>query len=168
MLAFAACAFPVHVWTIVSVMREIPAWVLRLSAWQLVGVISYALMVALLESVLLLIGLLVLKTLLPTSVFDDGFVSQAGMLVLLISGWAVTAHYNYDVIRLWGMRQLALWGLVCLASVGIGYGLIRRFKRLEGLFRAIIERVSVLSFIYLFADLVAVMVVIIRNVQGSV
>ena len=162
-LAFAACVFPVHVWTIVNMLREVPAWVLRLSAWQLVGVISYALMVALLESLLLLVGVVVLGTIVPKSVSGYGFVAQAGMIVLLTSTWAVVAHYNDEVIRLWGLIQFTLWGGGYLVSIGLGYVLIRRFERLTRVLNSVVERVSVLSFIYVFADLLALIVVIVRN-----
>jgi hypothetical protein len=158
----------VHVWTIISVLREVPAWVLRLSAWQLAGAISYSLMVALLESLLLLVGLVVLGTVLPRSVFGDGFVGQATMAVLLTSGWAVVAHYHAEVMILWGLRQVAIWGMIYLASIGLGYLLVRRFERLEGMLRAVVERLSVLSFVYVFADLLAVGVVVVRNLWGSV
>jgi len=165
-LVFAACVFPVHVWTIINVLREVPAWVLRLSAWQLVGVISYALLVALVESVLLFVGLVVLGTVLPRVVFGDGdgFVAQAVMIVLLTSAWAVVAHYNTDVIRLWGLRKFALWGMIYLASLGAGYALVRTVGKVEQVLRAVVERVSILSYAYVVADLAAVVVVIVRNV----
>jgi hypothetical protein len=166
-LVFAACVFPVHVWTIINVLREVPAWVLRLSAWELFGVVSYALLVALLEGLLLSVGLVALGTLLPRSLLGDGFVAQATMVVLLTSIWAVVAHRNTEVIRLWGLRQFALAGMVYSISIGLGYGLIRCFERLRSVLNSIVERLSVLSFVYVFADLLAVAVVIVRNVWGT-
>ena len=163
-LVFAACVFPVHVWTIINVLREVPAWVLRLSAWQLVGVISYALLVALVESVLLAVALVVLGVILPQPVFGDGYVAQASMAVLVTSAWAVVAHDNTDVIRLWGLRQFALWGIIYLGSIAAGYALVRTVKRLERALHAIVERVSTLSYVYVAADLVAIIVVIVRNI----
>lgn len=123
--------------------------------------ISYALAFALLESVLFLIGLVVLGIVLPW--FKDGFVSYASMVVLLTSAWAIAAHYNDEVIRLWGLKQFALCFLLYLASVVIGYFLIRRLQRLRMLLRAGVERLSALSFIYVFVDLLAVIIVVIRN-----
>lgn len=163
-LVFTACVFPVHVWTIINVLREVPAWVLRLSAWELVGVISYALVVALLESVLFLLGLVLLGVLLPPSVLGDGFVAQDSMVVLLTTLWAIVAHYNDDVIRLWGLRQFALGGIAYLLSLVLGYGLVRRFQALKRAFNSVVERLSLLSWVYLFADLTALVVVFVRNV----
>ena len=163
MLVFAACVFPVHLWTVINMLREVPAWVLRLSSWQLVGVVSYALMVALVESLLLLAGLVIVGIALPRAVLDDSFVAQASMAALLTSVWAVVAHYNDQAIRLWGLRQFALWGMVYLASILLAYGLIRRFEQLKRVLNALVEGLSVLSFLYVFADLLSVTVVIVRN-----
>jgi hypothetical protein len=53
LLAFGAIAFPIHVWAIVNILIVFPAWFIRLSMWELAGVISYPLVTALLESGLL-------------------------------------------------------------------------------------------------------------------
>jgi hypothetical protein len=77
------------------------------------------------------------------------------------------AHYNTEVIRFWGPRQFARAGMVYLISIALGCGLIRRFERLRSVLNSIVERLSVLSFLYVFADLLAVAVVIVRNVWGT-
>ena len=163
---FAACVFPVHVWSIVNVLREVPAWVLRLSSWELVGVIAYTQAFALLESVLISLVLILLSVILPGRFFKDRLVAQSSVLVLVTSGWAIAAHYNDEIIRLWGMRQFLLWSAVYLASIGVVYVLIHRYKRLESLLRALVERVSVLSYLYVFLDFLSVLVVFARNIVG--
>jgi hypothetical protein len=57
--------------------------------------------------------------------------------------------------------------MVYLISIALGCGLIRRFERLRSVLNSIVERLSVLSFVYVFADLLAVAVVIVRNVWGT-
>lgn len=165
MLVFAACVFPVHVWTIVNVLRRVPGLVLRLSTWQLVGVVSYALLVALAESLLLLAAVLTLRVILPRSVFDDRFVAHGGMIVLLSSLWVVWAHgVGFGS---WGLWQFGVWGMGCLTSIAAGYRVVRGLEWLERLLRSTVEHLSTLSLVYLFADLLAVIVVIVRNVSGS-
>ena len=59
-LSFVAIAFPVHVWAIINILDFLPAWLLRLSTWELAGVISYPLVDALLESCILWVVLVAL------------------------------------------------------------------------------------------------------------
>jgi hypothetical protein len=165
-LMFGVCAFPVHVWAIVNLLRELPAWLLRLSIWELIGVISYVLVFALVESVAFLVALLVLAALLPAKLLRDRFVAVGTMLVVITTAWAIAAHYNADAIRLWGLRQFALWGALYLVSVLVGWALVYRFKRLQGIVVAVAERLVVLSAAYVVLDLLGVGIVVLRNVIG--
>ena len=61
--AFAFCALPVHLWTIYNMLRDVPAWILYMDVWDLIGTISYTLAFALLETFILFL-LLVLFSLL--------------------------------------------------------------------------------------------------------
>ena len=49
-VVFAISMFVVHVWQIINMLQLVPAWRLRLDAWDLVGVIAYTQAFALLES----------------------------------------------------------------------------------------------------------------------
>ena len=43
-LAFGAIAFPIHVWAIINILIIFPAWLLRLSLWELAGAVGYPLL----------------------------------------------------------------------------------------------------------------------------
>lgn len=163
LLLFAACVFPVHVWAIIGLLKELPAWILRLSTGEMVGVISYTLAFALFESVLFLLPLLLLILVLPRRWFGDDLVAQGTVLVALTTAWAIAAHYNDDVIRLWGMRQFAFWFVLYLVSLFVVGLAVHRYRRIERAIHTFVERLSLLSLIYVVIDLVAVIVVLIRN-----
>jgi len=167
-LLFASCVFPVHVWSIFNVLREVPAWILRLSSWEFIGIIAYTLAFALLESVIILLTLIFLGTILPARFLRDRFVAQSSMLVLLTSGWAIVAHYNDEVIRLWGIKEFLFWSLPYLTSLALAYVLIHRYERLGKYIRSLAERLTVLSFTFASIDFLGVIVVILRNVSGSI
>lgn len=167
-LTFAVCAFPVHVWAIINLFREIPAWMLRLSLWELTGVIAYTLVFALVESVILLFALLVLSALLPARFLRDRFVSLGTGIVFLTSIWAVVAHYNDEAIRLWGLgRFLIAAALYLLSIVGVSV-LIAHFQRIGVVMVSFAERLAIVSFVYISIDVLAVMVIIARNVGASI
>jgi hypothetical protein len=161
---FASCVFPVHVWSILNLLKEVPAWVLRLSSWELVGVIAYTQAMALLESVMILLILILLAAILPAWFFRDKFVAQGSMWVLLTSGWTVAAHYNYETIRLWHAKEFLFWVTLYLISIGVSYVLIHRYKKLQELVYSFAERLTVLSLIYVSIDFLSVAIVALRNI----
>lgn len=166
-LLFAACVFPVHVWSILNVLREVPAWVLRLSVWELAGVIAYTQVLALVESLTVSLALLVLSVVLPAGLFRNRLVAQGSMLVLVTSCWAIVAHYNDDVIRLWGARDFLLWLVFYVVSITIFYILIYRSAKIERAIRSVVERLAVLSGLYVALDLLCILIVVLRNLQGA-
>lgn len=52
-MVFAACVLPIYIWSILSVLREIPAWIMYMSAWDLIGVIANSQAFALIESLVI-------------------------------------------------------------------------------------------------------------------
>lgn len=165
-LVFAVCVFPIHAWAILNVLREVPAWVLRLTSWELIGVIAYTQAYALVESLVLLIILVVLGMLLPVRLYRNKFIAYSAMIVFITTFWTVLAHYNDGQIRLMGLTQFLPWLGFYILSIGIGYLLVWRYDRVASSIQAIVERIMVLSFIYVFIALLSVFVVIFRNIRG--
>jgi hypothetical protein len=163
-LLFAVSACPVYVWSILSVLREVPAWVLRLNTWDLIGMIAYTQVFALTESIIVFLALLLLGIILPIRLVGDKFVALAGMLVLLSSIWAVLAHYNQEIFGAEQIKQLAFWFAVYLVSIGALFVLVHRYQSLERLIRSLASRLVVLAFVYVSIGLASVVVVFLRNI----
>ncbi|MEZ4646483.1 MAG: hypothetical protein R3E31_27805 [Chloroflexota bacterium] len=161
---FVACAFPIHVWLIINVMREVPAWILRLSIWDLVGVISYSLMFALLETSVIFAGIVLLGFIVPGRFFRHKFVALSTMLVFVTSIWFVILQYNSWIIEFKRPFITLIWGLTYLIAVIIGYWFVNRRPKLEAGINNFVQRLGVLSFIYIFLDVVGLIIVIIRNI----
>ena len=163
MLSFGAIAFPVHVWAIINILVIFPAWLLRLSIWELAGAISYPLVFALLESSILWIGLVALSYVLPRKWLADKFVALSSVLVWLLAAWAALVQFIYERILQWGLEQI-LPGLLLVAfSFGLVYWLVQRHGRLEGLIKRLTQGLAVLTYLYMIFDLLGLVVVIIRN-----
>jgi hypothetical protein len=162
-LSFGAIAFPVHVWAIINILVIFPAWLLRLSIWELAGAIGYPLVAALLESSLLWMGLVGLSHLLPRKWLADKFVAFSSVLVWLLAAWAVLVQYIFDHILQWGPGQLLPALLLVIFSFGLVYWLIRRYGRLEDWIKKLTQGLAVLTYFYIFLDLLGLVVVILRN-----
>jgi len=163
---FAACAFPVHVWAILSILWELPAWILILTPWNMAGVIAYTLAFALLESLTLLSGLLVLAIVLPRRWFRDKFVALSTVAVFVTTGWAILAHYNDAALQTWSIKTFLLWAGVYLVSLGFSYTLVQRFTKLEKLVVSLADRLLILGYLYLSLDILSIAVIALRNVGG--
>ncbi|MBN1875714.1 MAG: hypothetical protein JXA33_15930 [Anaerolineae bacterium] len=137
-----------------------------MSVWELVGVIAYTQVFALIESGIVWLLLIVLGMVLPAELFRDRLVAQGSMWAWVTSGWAVAAHYNGDAIRLWGGRDYLLWLVLYIVSIAVFYVLFRCNSKAEGVFRSVVERLMVLSLVYVGLDLLGLLVIFIRNVQG--
>ena len=162
-LLFAACVFIVHVWSIISVLREVPAWILRLNYWDLIGVIAYTQVYALAESVVVFLILIVIAAILPARLFRDQMVALGTMIVLISSLWFVLAHYNDDAIRLWGGKQFLLILLVFIVSILVPYALIQSYSKIAEIIYKIVERLAILAYFYVFIDLISIFIIVIRN-----
>jgi hypothetical protein len=162
-LSFGAIAFPVHVWAIINVLAIFPAWLLRLSIWELAGVISYPLVDALLESCILWTVLVGLSYILPKKWLANKFVGLSSALMWLLAAWAMLAQFIFDRIIEWGTGQLLPALLLVVLSFRLIYWLVQRYGRVEGWIKKITQALVVLAYIYVVADLLGLVVVIIRN-----
>lgn len=156
LLVFAACLFPIHIWAIVLFLVEVPALIHRASTAELLGVFAYVLVVALVESIVLLCSLVLLCIILPSRFFRDKFVSQGTMYAFITSAWAMSIHPQGIIILEWHLVPLMI-------SLAIATILIHRIKQLDIRINSFVERLSVLSFIYIIIDIVSVFIVAFRN-----
>ena len=158
---FVACAFPVHVWAIIGLLNQIPAWILRVNLWELTGMIGLTLMFTLLESLIVTVGVVVLAALIPGKWFTEKMVVLSAWFIWLTSIVSMIAHLQESLMRsFFGIVIVAAYLALILGS----YWLVRRFPKFEAGMKSFIERLAVLTALYLFLDVVGLVIVIIRNV----
>lgn len=163
---FATGVFFVHLWTFYNVFHEVPAWVIRMSLWEVAGVVSYVLLFALVDSLLLAGGLTAIAVVLPRRWFRDNFVAQGSIAALLISAFAVFFHLRGDALDIWSFKRLLFWGGIAALTVVLVSFAVNRIPKVSGLIRIAAERIAVVSAIYIFFDILSVLVVLARNIYG--
>jgi hypothetical protein len=175
---FLVCAFPLHLWTIILAFRDF-SWVSeRTNSWDAVGVLSYGLIFAFIESVTVFLVAILLGFLISKKWEENRRNVLLGSLVLITSLWAMVSYLFFVLnVSISGNTISFLAGLahplrflyaVSLALVGLTvaiptYFVLRSeqfFKGVQGLF----ERLSLLTMFYLFFDFVGLVIVIVRNV----
>ena len=162
-LSFGAIAFPMHVWAIINILAIFPAWLLRLSIWELAGVVSYTLVDALLESCILWIGLVILSLILPTRWLAGKFLALSSALAWLLAAWAALVQFNYDSVLQWGPEQIFPALILAAFSFGLVCWCVQRYGRVESWIKRLTQRLAVLTYFYVTFDLLGLVIVILRN-----
>ena len=172
------CAFPLHLWALILIFRDV-SWVAeRTNAWDAIGVASYGLVVAFIESLIFFAAITLLGLLVPTKWQEDRRVALLSVLALLITLWAIEGQAYF----IWGsyipeqvLRYIAssehplrlLYAAVLVMVVPtilIPVYLVLKSDRFLNLIQGLIERISLLTVFYLFFDLLGLIVIIIRNI----
>lgn len=160
----AAIILVTHIWSILHVLEEIPAWVMRMDLWELAGAVSYTQVATLVESLLLLAGVVIAALLLPRRFFRDDFVVLGSLFVITLSLWTVVIQQAFKAIQAaWPLPILIGAVPFLLSFVGV-YHLARRSPRVRETTRKVLDRVSILAWFYLAVDFIAILVIAVRNI----
>lgn len=163
LLIFGTVSFPVFAWANLQVLREMPSWILRMSRGEIVGGLAYVETFALVESLLLFVGLVGLMMFLPADLMDGRRVSAAFIATLAFTLATLTVHFSVEVLRQWGWVGV-LGGVTAFLSLTVGLTFFAlRSERMVRLFQAIVERVVLLSFLYTAVGVLGLVVVLVRN-----
>jgi hypothetical protein len=159
--------FLIHAWAIVVILYEAPAWSLQLDAWDLVGAASYPLVVATVESVVVLGLVSALAAALPRTWLRGAFVASATGIVYLAGVWAVVAHLNDQMVRAMSIRELAAWAAFFVVSEVAVVWAIHRSRRLKSVIQEMVDRLVLPAALYIVLSIFAVVVVVARNLGVS-
>jgi hypothetical protein len=174
------CALPLHAWTLVLAFRDL-SWVTdRTNAWDAVGVLSYGLVFALVESTLFFLMAALLGYLMSPRWEMGRRIGVLIIVVLVLSLWAMVGQLFFLLnIRVPAaiLQFLAHTGhplrilyvavpAIVAATFVIPLILVLRTGRGMRVMQGLIERLSLLAMLYLVLDAAALVIVIIRNVLG--
>ena len=156
---FLLTAFPIHIWSYYNVLREFPAWLARLNRGDLIATIGFSQLMPFVESVIVFVPCMLL-TLWLARRFDRQERLAIMFIVLLVSTvWSIVFHWTVDSIRHWRLEFIGLLALY-LATLAVPVLLILRSKSVIASLVEAIERINVLSAIYIAVDAICLLIVI--------
>ena len=175
---FLMCAFPLHVWTLILAFRDISWLTERTNAWDAVGVVSYGLVFAFFESLVLWVVVWLLGCLVSDVWGGGRRVALMTVLVLVLSIWAMLEQLFFLAetrLPSWMIATMVrsghpLWIIYGTLLILIGLTvtlpawLVLRSERFYAGVRTIIDRLSLLTSFYLVLDAIGLLIVIIRNI----
>jgi len=176
---FLLSAFPFHLWALLMIFRDFEWVAVRTNLWDAIGLASYALTFALIETVFFLFFLLLFGLLVPLKWETNLRIILIGTIGLLISTWAILgqAFYLFEnslpvslfnfFIRS-GHPLRILWILISVLvtlSVAIPTVMIIKSEKARKFFGDFYERITLLSVFYLLFDMAGIIIILIRNIH---
>jgi len=175
---FLMCAFPLHAWTILLAFRDI-SWVAeRSNMWDAIGVFSYGLIFAFIESLVIFLIAVLLGFLVSRFWNQDRRAVLLGILILVDALWSILCQYyvlgglslpaslnRFLVQSGHPVRILytAIVPVVILSALLPAYFILKSDKVFK-FFQNVVDRLTLLTFFYLFLDFIGLVIVIIRNI----
>lgn len=175
---FAVGAFPLHVWTLVLFFRDY-SWIAeRTNSWDAIGVGSYGLLIAFVESIFVFFIASALRFVLPVCWVEDQWVTLIGILLIYCEVWTILGQLYYlmdlslpiKLLNFLTSQAHPLWFLYggMLVAVGLPLMLTIHFQIRNPKFRSglylFFDRVALLTSLYLFLDFLGLVIVLLRNV----
>lgn len=171
-LLFLAILVPVNFWALVIFLQELPAYILRMNAWDITGILAYVLTIALADSLILLFFAMVIMLLLPVSFRKHHYTTAGTLIAYLTIFWLVLIQYQDTIgARLPIVQQrwfIWVWLAALLTGISAAAYLLSRSEKLDLWVRAFVDRLSLLSTVYLFLNLAGLLVVLGRNLSAGI
>ena len=176
-LLFLSTAFPIHLWTIILVLRDF-SWVAeRTNAWDAVGVAAYGMIFAFIETIFVFAIIVLVGFFLPKQWEENKRIAFLSMIVFLVALWAIIGQLYFMLaidlpsgLMMFFVRSghplrwiyAGLFVLFSLTVIVPVYFFIRSEKMYRSIFN-FIDRLAVLSAIYLVFDGISLVVTLVRN-----
>lgn len=159
-----ACAFPIYSWAIFRFLERMTGWLYYLDLWEVISLFAYTQAFALLESVLICAGILLLAMIVPVKLSRTRFIALGCATVLLTAGWVIAAQYNDGALRELPRNMVLVWMSLYVLSMGLVYFFTFHYEWFEKALVSLGERLSVLLYLYLPLSFVSLAIIVLRNI----
>lgn len=163
---FSVIVFMTYGWTILIFIRFLSYWLMFMNVSEILGVFSYSLVAGLMESLAILFLLLLLCAILPPAWLRDVFVVRGTLIILCLLG-SLMIFLNYYANPDESLGTLGAWSFGILVITGLIASLLPRLRIALSPVRWLAENMIIFLYIFLPLSGLAIIVLIIRNVQAS-
>jgi len=177
---FLVCAFPFHLWTIILVLYDVEWIALRTELGDAIGVGAYAMIYALIESLIFFLLIVASSLLLHWRWEGEKVFAELGFISLWIPVWAgLKQLYRHkelaspNFLAEWllstghplryGIVAAGLLLIIIIGSAAVPIYLIGFNHQVEKTTRSFLDRIAILSTLYIALDFISVVIILIRN-----
>ena len=140
-------------------LQDVPAWVLYMPIVEILSTVAYVLSFALFETMIIFVPIVAIGLILPRRWSTAKYASLSSVLLLVATIVAVILQFS---IRDGSPQRLLLIGI--LAIFGIAAIIAIRFPKIGDTLLAVAGRLTILTLLYVFFDVLGLLVIIARNV----
>ena len=152
-------SIPFHFWTFYSLFEDFEAWIPIFDFWDLVGAWSYTFLFVIAEIIIVALYLVLVNYLVPKKLARGSFVEISFVIVLELCAVALIVQNNGDLFR---SIVPIFWGFIGLSLITSGVVGFLPNKVLK-IISNIADRLLTLAVFFWFFDLVALIIIMIRN-----
>jgi hypothetical protein len=167
-ILLSACIFPVFFWAFYDFFNQFPSYILGYSVTEIVGIASYNLSFALLESflffVIILLILYLVAVILPNKLLGDHLAVIGSGLAIWVAGVAMFIQKNYLTVIGWSSKTESIYLSLVVLGFLIYWAFVIHYPKFKSVLRSIYKRLVVLSAIYAVFGMAGFIVVILRNI----
>ena len=178
---FLVCAFLQHAWALFLSFRDFDWVAERTNQWDAIGNIAYASLISLADTIYLFLYILLFSLLVHKIFSVKTRLAIMSIIALLVSSWFIfeqTFHLIggklpqpiLDFLINSSHPYRILVGvilIIVIASFILPIYFILRSEKFTNATISFLERISLLSGLYLFIDVIGIGIIIYRNVKGS-
>jgi len=173
------CVFPFHLWTLILVFRDMSWIIKRTNVWDAIGNGSYAMIYAFIESLVIFCVFTLLGLITPKQWDVNKRVAFMTVLLFTTAIWGMVSQLLY-IWNIWlpapmvqfiadtGRPVVMLYILslaIVVPTVTLPVYIFVKSKKALPSTLDLMDRLSTLSMLYLFFDLIGLVIVIIRNIS---
>ena len=162
---FGGVIFVIYSWSIRGFLYQLSSLRLYHPLVEIFGVFSYLMAFALLESLIIITGLVLIGFILPGKWFKEGF-AYKGFITTLVTGIALIKLHFYLFSLNYAMPPM---NVIYLGTAITIFGLIsliwifQSFPQLQRFLLALQERLQIFTYLYIPLGILGLTVVVLRN-----
>jgi hypothetical protein len=161
---YAVIAVMFSGWTIIVFLRKLPSWLLTLNTGEIFTVFSYAMVVNLIESLIVLLLLLSICALLPPRLLRDQFAVRGTIASLGLIGSLITVLLLLKRFGIGGTDRLLMGFLAIILLTAFLLAFSSRIRFIQSAALWISDRLVVFLFILIPLFAILFLYVIFRNI----
>jgi len=147
-------------WSIYRFLWNLPSWVKFLTINEISVILAYTFVTNLIESLLILIGLVIVAAVLPAKWLQDDFIVRGGLSVFYLLGFVMFVSYNlisFDQL----INNYLIRGVIDFVFLHFVIGYV---GPLQSFIYSIADRATIFLYIYIPLSILSLIFVLIRNI----
>jgi len=160
---YAVISFMIYGWTFVLFFWKLPSWLHYMTLSQVFGAFSYGILTNLVESLIVIGGLLGLCAVLPSRYLRDTFVDRGSTITIIALGSLMLYQYQFGGVRFDFANDIRPWFIATFFIILLFVFLVAKIRFLKSTMLNISDRLIIFLYILIPLSVICVLDVIIRN-----